>query len=41
MNLKSGTGYGGNVINNNPGGTVIGAGVQIGTNICDGDTTCP
>ena len=39
LNLGSDGGYGNNVINGNSG-TVTG-GVQIGTNLCDGATTCP
>ena len=37
--LGAGTGYERNVINSN-GGTVSG-GIQMGTNVCDGNTTCP
>lgn len=33
-------GYGENVIHGN-GGTVLNGPIQIGTNICDGNTTCP
>ena len=39
MALGAGTGYRSNVVNNN-GGTIAG-GVQIGANVCDGNTTCP
>ena len=39
MSLGTGTGYRSNVVNNN-GGTIAG-GVQIGANVCDGNTTCP
>lgn len=34
-------GYANNSMNNNTGGTVFGAGVQTGTNVCNGNTTCP
>jgi len=37
--LGAGAGYGNNVVNNN-GGTIAG-GVEMGTNVCDGNTTCP
>ena len=40
LNLHNGTGYANNVINNNIDGTVTG-GVPLGTNVCNGDTTCP
>ncbi len=36
---QPGAGYANNVIGNN-GGTVVG-GIQMGTNVCDGSTTCP
>jgi len=39
MALQGGAGYAGNVLYGN-NGTVTG-GVQIGTNLCDGSTTCP
>jgi hypothetical protein len=39
LRMQSGAGYANNVIGNN-GGTVVG-GVEMGTNICDGTTTCP
>ena len=32
--------YGNNFIDGNDGGTVVN-GIQLGTNVCDGDTTCP
>jgi hypothetical protein len=38
--LGAGSGYVGNVIDSNRGGTVSG-GIQMGTNVCDGNTTCP
>lgn len=39
ISLGAGAGYRSNVVNNN-GGTIVG-GVQIGVNVCDGNTTCP
>jgi hypothetical protein len=39
MSLGAGVGYGNNVVNSN-GGTIAG-GVEMGTNVCDGNTTCP
>lgn len=33
--------YKDNVIQNNAAGTVQGGGIQTGTNLCDGSTTCP
>ena len=39
IRLQPGSGYANNVIGNN-GGTVVG-GIQMGTNVCDGSTTCP
>ena len=38
--LGANQGYANNVINGNTMGTVAG-GVQMGTNVCDGNTTCP
>ena len=38
--MGAGSGYGGNLIGNNTGGTASG-GVQMGTNVCNGNTTCP
>jgi hypothetical protein len=38
--MGNGTGYVNNVVNSNTGGTVSG-GVQMGANVCNGDTTCP
>jgi len=40
LRLTAADGYGHNVINNNTGGTVTG-GIQIDTNVCNGNTTCP
>lgn len=40
LRLSAGTGYSQNVVDSNTGGTVI-SGIQIGTNLCDGNTTCP
>jgi hypothetical protein len=39
LSLDATTGYSQNVVDSN-GGTVVG-GVQMGTNVCDGNTTCP
>lgn len=42
LNLGTGTGYQGNVVNSNLAGTVNGTGlVEMGTNVCGGDSTCP
>lgn len=45
MTLAAGTGYAQNIINANNGGNsnpqVSNGGIQIGTNICGGDTICP
>jgi hypothetical protein len=38
--VLSSAGYAQNVIRSNTGGTVSG-GVQMGTNVCDDDTSCP
>ena len=35
-----GSGYSGNTIDGNTTGTVTG-GVEMGTNVCDANTTCP
>ncbi len=40
LRLGAATGYSQNVIDSNTAGTVVG-GVQMGTNVCDGTTTCP
>jgi hypothetical protein len=40
MSLASGVGYANNVVDNNSVGTVSG-GVEMGANVCDGNTTCP
>jgi hypothetical protein len=40
LRLGAATGYSQNVVDSNTAGTVVG-GVQMGTNICDGNTTCP
>jgi hypothetical protein len=40
LNLGSGSGYADNSIYNNTAGTVF-SGVEMGTNVCDGNTTCP
>ena len=40
IQLIGGSGYTDNVVNNNTGGTIVG-GVEMGTNVCDTDTTCP
>jgi hypothetical protein len=40
LDLGPTTGYARNSINDNTGGTVD-DGIQVGTNICDGNTTCP
>lgn len=42
--ISSDSGYGDNVINDNNGGNAnpqVSGGVQIGTNVCGGDATCP
>lgn len=39
LTLGAGSGYGDNVINNNTG--TVSGGVQMGVNVCDGNTTCP
>ena len=39
--MESNGGYANNVITNNAAGTVSVAAVEMGTNVCDGDTTCP
>ena len=42
LNLGAGTGYQGNVVNTNTTGTVNGTGlVEMGANVCGGDSTCP
>jgi hypothetical protein len=44
LQLNPGAGYGDNVIDGNNGGNAnpqVGIGVQMGTNVCGGDTTCP
>lgn len=46
MSLSEGTGYAQNIVNENNGGNtntqiVLNQAVQLGTNICGGDTTCP
>jgi len=45
LSLSAGTGYAQNIVNENNGGNtnlqVANGGIQIGTNICGGDTTCP
>jgi len=42
LNVPSGTsGYAQNVIETNTGGNVSGSAVQMGTNLCGGNTTCP
>ena len=39
---SAGSGYGGNVINGNAGGTVTGSvAFQIGPNVCNSTATCP
>jgi len=38
--LGANSGYAQNVIDSNAGGTVSG-GIEMGTNVCDGNTTCP
>ena len=40
LNLRAESGYADNVISGNSTGTVLG-GVEMGTNVCDGNTTCP
>ncbi len=40
LRLGGGTSYSQNVVDSNTGGTVVG-GVQMGTNVCNGNTTCP
>lgn len=40
LRLSSGTGYSENSVNSNTGGTVS-SGIAIGTNLCNGNTTCP
>ena len=40
LSLSADSVYSQNVINSNAGGTVLN-GVQMGTNVCDGNTTCP
>ena len=39
--LSSEVGYKENAFTSNPGGTVSAAAVEIGTNVCNGNTTCP
>jgi hypothetical protein len=44
MGRSGGTGYGNNQFSNNNGGNAnpqVSGGIEMGTNICGGDTTCP
>jgi len=41
LNLSAGAGYSDNVLTDNNAGQVTAAGVQIGTNLCGTNTTCP
>lgn len=41
LNLSAGAGYSDNVLTENNAGQVTAAGVQIGTNLCGTNTTCP
>jgi len=44
LQAPAGTGYGSNVINDNNGGNAnpqVSGGIEIGPNVCGGDTTCP
>ncbi len=40
IQLIGGSGYTDNVVTKNTGGTIVG-GVEMGTNVCNTDTTCP
>jgi len=41
MILDSDSAYNENVISNNGAGTINGTPIQLGQNLCDGNTTCP